>query len=137
MAIKPRRETMLTYKETCIEHIIDTLPDWKGEEVEISELGYLLTEGENATGSWYCSTYKAQEKLKNWFNDVADFIEEYQQEFGDKPQHDAFTEPELFHCLMMIIGVEKALNETNTIQELWGENVKLTSKIIKNIIKEL
>ena len=126
-----------TYKETCREHIIDTISDYEGQEVEMSELGMTLTEGENATGSWYCSTYKAQQDLQAWFNDVGDFIEEYESEFGDKPQHDAFTQPELFHCLMMIVGVEKIFNNLDAVSELWNKRITLDQKIINKIIKEL
>lgn len=128
---------MNTYQKTCRNYILDTLDNYEGQKVEVSELGMLLTEGPNADGSWHCSTYKAQEELKNWFDDVAEFIEEYQGEFGTKPQHDAFTQPELFHCLMMIMGVEKMLNELDIISDLWDYNVTLDSELIKKIITEL
>lgn len=126
-----------TYKNACIQHIIDTLPDWKGQEVEASELGYLLTEGENANGSWYCSTYKAQQDLQAWFDDVAEFIEEYTSEFGEKPHHDAFTQPELFHCLMMIHGVEKIVNELDVVSDNWNQTITIDQELIDQAIEAL
>lgn len=129
---------MNTYETKCKQHIIDSLPDYEGQDVYFSDLGMTLTEGENANGSWYCNTYKAEQDLDSFGRDVvADFIKEYENEFGTKPQHDAYTQPELFHCLMMIIGVEKMLNETKTMQDLWNEKGKLTKKIINSIIEDL
>ncbi len=126
-----------TYKEACKQHIIDTLSDYKGQNVYISELGSILTEGENANGSWYCSRYHAEQDLKAWFDDIGDFIEEYELEYGSRPQYDAFVEPERFHCLMMIVGVEKELNKLDCIQELWDERIELTEEIITKITKEI
>lgn len=129
---------MNAYEKKCVEHIKDTLPDYEGQEIYFSDLGMTLSEGENASGSWYCSTYKAEQDLDSFGRDVvADFIAEYENEFGSKPQHDAYTQPELFHCLMMIIGVERILNNTETMQGLWNEQGTLTKKIIKSIIEDL
>ncbi len=128
----------MTYEQTCLEHIKDTLPEYIGQDVEICDLGMMLSEGENANGSWYCSTHKAEQDLDEFGRDsVAEFIEDYQSEFGDKPQYDAYCEPESFHCLMMIMGVEKLLNESDTIQEHWNENIELTQEMVDQIIEEI
>ena len=127
----------MTYKQACLQHIEDTLPDYQGQELEACELGMTLTEGENANGSWYCSTYKAQEDLKAWFDDVGEFIEEYTNEFGEKPKWDAFIDAENFHCLMMIVGVEKIINGLDIIQDHWNKKITLDDKTIKAIIEEL
>ena len=127
---------MTTYKNTCKEYIIDTLGDFEGQEIEISELAQNITQSPNGTGSWHCSTYKAQNELKAWFDDVAEFIEEYTAEFGEKPTHDAFTQPELFHCVMMITGVASVFNQLGCIQEIEGV-ITIDKKLIKAIITEL
>jgi hypothetical protein len=129
---------MNKYHELCKQHIIDTLPDYEGETVEACDLGHDLTDSENVNGSWYCSTYKAEQDLDSFGRSiVAEFLQDYESEFGGKPQWDAFTDPENFHCLMMIIGVEKMLNDTQTIQDAWNKKIKLTKKVIKQIISEL
>ena len=127
----------MNYRQTCLQHIEDTLPDYQGQELEACDQGMTLTEGENANGSWYCSTYKAQEDLKIWFDDIGDFIEEYVNKFGTRPQYDAFVDAESFHCLMMIMGVEKAINGLDIIQDHWNKKITLDDKTIKAIIEEL
>ena len=126
------------YLNQCKQHVIDTLPDYEGQELEACDLGMTLTESENATGSWYCNTYKAEKDLDSWGRSiVGDFIEDYKSEFGEKPQWDAYTDPENFHCLMMIIGVEKIINESPIIQEYWNKEIKLTKSMINKIINSL
>lgn len=129
---------MNAYQKACVEHIKDTLPEYIGQDVEISDLGMMLTESENADGSWHRSTYKAEQDLDSFGRDaVAQFMDDYKSDFGEKPQWDAYTEPEQFHCLMMIMGVERTLNESDTIQDHWNENVALTKKMVKQIIEEI
>ena len=127
----------MTYTQTCKQHIIDTIADWQDQDIEVSEFGHTLSEGENANGSWYCSTYKAEQDLDAFGRDaVAEFIDEYKSNFGELP-YDAYTEPESFHCLMMIVGVENVFNQLAAVQNIWDKKVKLTKKLIKKIIDEL
>lgn len=129
---------MNTYLQTCKQHVIDTLPDYEGQEVEACDLGMTLSESENASGSWYCSTYEAEKDLDKFGRDVvAKFIEDYEWQFGDKPQYDAYCEPEIFHCLMMIMGVEHVVNDLVIIQKHWNKKIKLTKRTISAMIKEL
>jgi len=98
----------------------------------------MLTESENANGSWYYSTARAEEDLDAFGRDVvAGFIEEYQSNYGDKPKYDAYCEPEGFHCLMMIVGVENVVNELAVIQKNWNKKLELTKPVIESMIEEL
>jgi hypothetical protein len=126
------------YIELCKQHIIDTIADYEGQEVDVSDFGHTLTEGENVNGSWYCSTYEAEQDLDKFGRStVAEFMEEYESEFGDKPPYDAYTEPESFHCLMMIVGVEKVWNSLGVVSDNWNGTIKLTKKVINKIIEEV
>lgn len=126
-----------TYKEACKKHIIDTIGNWEGSEVYLSDLGHMLTEGENANGSYYCSTYKAQEDLKAWFDDVAEFIENYKLNFGERPQWDAFTQPELFHCLMMIEGVREMFDSLEVVYSSDDDMITIDQAFIDAVIEEV
>lgn len=129
---------MNSYIDACKQHIIDTLSDYQDITLEACDLGMTLTEGENANGSWYCSTYKAEQDLDSFGRDIVrDFIDEYKDEFGEKPQWDAYTDPENFHCLMMIMGVEKLINQLLTINNHWNKKITLDKETIKKLIDEL
>jgi len=126
------------YIEACKRYVIDNLPEYEGQIVEACELGLMLTESENANGSWYYSTARAEEDLDAFGRDVvAGFIEEYQSNYGDKPKYDAYCEPEGFHCLMMIVGVENVVNELAVIQKNWNKKLELTKPVIESMIEEL
>lgn len=80
--------------------MIERLEEREGETAWICDIGYMLTESENATGSWYCSTYKAREEV---FGNYEEFgaIAEYmakELEITTNP----LLEPELFHVQAMI-----------------------------------
>lgn len=129
---------MDNYRQACFEHIETALNDLVGYEVDVSELWVQLTESENANGSWYCSRYQAEQDLDSFGRDtVAQFIEEYEIEYGQKPEYDAYAQPELFHCLMMIMGINNMLNQSSFIGDHWDENIILTQKHVDTIINEL
>jgi hypothetical protein len=128
------------YFEKCKEHILDTIDNYQGYKHYVSDLGSTLTEGENTNGSWYCSTYKAKKDLSDWISDSEDiekFIDYYQFNYGEKVPYDGMTEPELYHCLMMISGVERIFNSLEWTQDNWDEQKTITKKDIKQIEKQL
>lgn len=127
----------MNYFNTCKQHILNNIGEYEGKEIEVSDFGMTLTEGENANGSYYCSTYKAEQDLKEWISDISDFREEYKDNFGEYPKQDSLGDAESFHCLMMIIGVEKLFNSLECIQNLWNEKATLNKKLIKKIVSEL
>jgi hypothetical protein len=128
------------YFEKCKEHILDTIDDLIDQNDYVCDISMKLTEGENTNGSWYCSTYKAKKDLSNWLNnseDIEEFIDYYQLTYGEKVPYDGLTEPELYHCLMMISGVERIFNSLEWTQDNWHELKTITKKDIKQIEKQL
>ena len=67
--------------------------------VEIGDMGYLITEGENASGSWDCSYTEAKNDIcDNW-----EYITNFMYNYGDQLMAwDPFKETELFHDVIMI-----------------------------------
>lgn len=117
---------MHTYKEACRQHILDCLDDWLGYEVDISEFGFRLTEYENTNGSWYCNRYLAEQDLKAWLvGGIPDYIKNDVQQ------------PELLHCSMMIIGVERMFNELEVVRDHWSEVMTIDADFIKKVKEEL
>lgn len=113
------------------EDIVDRLQDRIGQEFELSELGFELTMDENKTGSWYCSTWKAEKALKSNYDEVANFMQYYQDNYGEKPEKDAFLDPEEFHLIFMIFCYESVFNQA--VPSLDYEKVEITEDFIKNV----
>ncbi|RMD68425.1 MAG: hypothetical protein D6822_07030 [Cyanobacteria bacterium J149] len=128
----------MKFKELCIEHIKETLPEFIGQSEYVADLGYKLTENENMTGSWYCSAYDATQDLNEWMtdNDAEEVVNYYRQNFGMIPS-DPIGEPEKYHLILVIAGVEYFFNQSDTVQELWNDEVLITKKLVQKIIKEL
>ena len=125
-----------SYKKYLKSFIIDRLEDHEGNDFNSGyELANSLTESINIDGSATYNTWEAKQYIKEWFEECGEFIEEYKSEFGCAPQWNPFEEPELFHCLMIIVGVEKELSKLDIFDNL--EDFELTSELIKSIIEEL
>ena len=43
---------ILSFVEFCKDHIVEHLEDWEGDTVDAGELGWKLTEGMNADGTF-------------------------------------------------------------------------------------
>jgi len=129
-------EKLLSYDEYVKQFILNDLEDCTGTKFEDARaLADRITEGINADGT---ATYWRQEAIdyiKEWWYEAGEFIEEYELEFGEKPQHNPFSEPELFHALMVIIGCEKMLGNLECLKE--RENFTLTKTLVNKITAEL
>lgn len=86
--------------DICIkEWIIDKLNEYEGE-IDC-DLNFNLWERENIDGSITYDAYKAQEWIGEYFNDLADYVEDYKREYGDYPVY-PFGKPEEFMLTMVI-----------------------------------
>jgi hypothetical protein len=128
-------ENFVTYKEYCVDYIINRIDEYKDQGCDNAyDIAYFITEYDNTNGSITYSHYHAKEYIKEWFNNVGDFLEEYEFEFGVKLNVNPFTDCEKFHTVMVIIGVEKIINNLTCIPY---DAFILTEELIKSIKKEL
>lgn len=112
--------------DTCIkEWILDKLEEYEGE-ID-SDLAYNLWERENIDGSITCSTYEAQKWIREYFSDLGDYVEEYEQEFGQWPIN-PFQAPEVFMVIMVIFITDKIL---------YQYDVETKEELIKAIKEDL
>ena len=120
--------------ETIKGKVIDELNERIGSEFYLCELGMDLSTYENANGSWYCSSFKAQEEIKNNFDFCDKFIEWHKITFGELLN--PFKNIEEFHCILMIFAVDNifslALNKTEYINS-WQEDFIITEEFVKAI----
>jgi len=124
----------LSYLDYCKALILDNLENYKGLNFyDVYELSNSLTEGINADGSATYSTYEAKQYIKDWFDDLADFVEYHQSIYGEPVKYNPFEDSEKFHCLAVILGVENIMSQVEGIHE----DFILDDEIISTIIDEL
>ena len=111
--------------------IIDRMSEYTGREsVYVSDIGYLITECENANGSWYCSTFKAKEDLKNSFDEFGLIYECMRQNFDY--DENPFIEPEKAHCAMMITLYVETIAYAFSKLDI-DDEVDITDDLIKQL----
>lgn len=114
--------------------IIERLNEFKGKETYLCDLDMELSERENHNGSWYCSTYKAEQEIKENWDFCKSFFEYYRIEFG------ACLNPfntENFHCIMMICAVKNAFNfavgNNEELVSLLDDEIEINDEFISKI----
>lgn len=127
----------MKYFDFCKNVALEKLDEYSGEEIYLCDLDYKLTEYENDNGSWYCSTYKAERDIKEWFDDLGGFVDYYKSEYGDNPNLNVFENPEGFHCLAVICGVADIVSQALCCEVEWNDLVELTPQKINAIKKKI
>lgn len=92
--------------EDIKEDIVNRLEELEGTEHYTTDLGFTLTETENANGSWYCSAWKAEQEVAEHFRQYGAIAEYMRDNWEDKTN--PLLETELFHCKAMICLYEQA-----------------------------
>jgi hypothetical protein len=128
-------EKLQNYKEYCVDYIIDNIQEHIDSDFYDSyELAHAITESDNISGSFTYSTYKAREYIKHWFNDIGDFLEQYELFYGDKLDTNPFTESEKFHAIMVIVLVENIIGNLECIP---NDRFTLTKQLADTIVEEI
>lgn len=126
-------------------YLIESIENYEGATVYGCDLAYLLTESENANGSFFCSTYKTKQHLKKFDEVCGEFVEYYFDNFGEHPAN-FFTEPEKFHVQMVIISSDMLIGslpifrtspQDETSCDLWNEKFTLDKKMINKIKQQI
>lgn len=115
--------------------IIDRLEELKGETEYLCDIGFKLTENENANGSWYCSTHEAR-------NEIADHFEEYgaiaeYMKYNLCIETNPLLDSEKFHCQAMITLYDQAFNYAVCNFEEWNDQIEITPEFIDRVKAEL
>jgi hypothetical protein len=128
-------ESLESFAEYCRNHIADHLEMVEGKKYSSSwDLAYDLTQDGNMNGSLTFSTYKAEQYIKTWFENVGVFLDEYKNEYGEMPTHNPFNDQELFHCLMVIHGVAIILSQVDFINA--DQDIEITKENAERIKQE-
>lgn len=127
---------METYLDYCKNFIIDNIENLEGQQVYACDLGFELTSAINSDGSATFSTDEAREYLKEWWDETADYWEYEEENFGEH-RWNPFSDPEAYHCCMIIEGVRNLIGQVPIIEKKWDECIKITPALIKKVIKAI
>ena len=131
--METKLETLTDY---CKNFITDHLENYFEQSIYGCDLGSTITEGINVNGSCTYSTYKAKEYIKFWWDEASDYFQYEKDNFGEN-LHNPFERPEAFMVCMVIEGVNSLLSKSKFIDDNWNNDIKLTEKNIKKIIREI
>lgn len=128
-------------KNYVIDLLLNELENYEDTKVYACELDYTLLEGYNIDGSITYNTYEAKEWIKEHYDDIGEFLENYSFCVGNDNLSslaiDIFTNPEK---AMVIICLEKAneiLSSLDFVKENWDNEIILNTKNISKIEKGL
>ncbi len=133
MIMETKLETLTDY---CKDFIISNIDGYSDQSIYGCDLGYTITEGINADGSCTYSTYKAKEYIKFWWDEASDYFQYEKDNFGEN-LHNPFESPEAFMVCMVIQGVNSLLSQISFIDKNWNNEIELTEKNIKKIIRKI
>lgn len=121
--------------EDIKENIINRLEELEGNEYYVSDIGFTLTETENANGSWYCSAWKAEQEVAEHFRQYDAIAEYMRDEFEDRTN--PLLETELFHCKAMICLYEQAFNCAVCDMPEWNDQITVDAAFIDRVKEAL
>jgi hypothetical protein len=126
-----KNATTVSTLDSIKETIIERLSDYKGGTYYACDLCFTLFEGENASGSVFCNTYKTKEYIKENFDLFGDFLESYQGETGETLN--PFNEPEKCHVIFLIEAANRILCAGSFISANWDNKIELNDENIEAI----
>ena len=78
-------------------------------------------------------TYKAKQFLKEYFDDMTECLEQYEEEFGET--YPDITNPEKVATLLALFVAQDVLCESKTLDKCWND--RLEESDLKSIAEEL
>ena len=123
----------------CKEYLKEQLDEYEGQTRYACDLGYILTEGINADGSFTYSRALAKDYLKEWWDEADEYWNFEQENFGEHI-HSPFGNPEAYTVCMVIEGVNGLLSKCELIDSNWNDEIELTEEniaLLKEQVDEL
>ena len=116
--------------EELVEHAITRLEEYKGHDIDASEVHFHLFNEDY----YIIGTYQAKQWLRDQVFEAIETIREYEQDnFGEI--NTDFSEPEKIVNMYAYIVGEEILGESDTLRDKWNQS--LSDEDIDNVIVEL
>lgn len=126
---------METIKDFVIDVLKDELDEYKGTSSYGGDLAYDLLQRYNVDGTYTYSTYKAKQWVQEYFEELAEIVNEMTEE--GLPPCNVFKNPEAFQVQIMLYVAGQLLGQCDAVNEFWNEEQELTQEIIDKIKEEL
>ena len=128
-------------KNYVIDLLLNELENYEGAKVYACELAYTLLECYNIDGSITYSSYDAKEWIRENYNDIGAFLENYNLYMGSDSLSnlaiDIFTNPEKAMVIIVYEVAMDILSELKFIKDNWDNEINLNTKNISKIEKGL
>ena len=118
----------------CKDYLKEQLDEYEGQTQYACDLGYILTEGINADGSFTYSRELAKDYLKEWWDDADEYWVFEKEHFGEN-LHNPFENPEAYIVAMVVEGISGLLSKCQLIDDNWNDDIELTEENIA-LLKE-
>ena len=126
---------MANIREFVADVLMDKLDDYEGNSTYGADLAYYLLQQYNVDGSYTYSTYKAKQWVQEYFDELADIVNDMTEE--GIPPCNVFDNSECFMVQIMLYVAGGLLGQCDTVNEFWNEEQELTEEIIAKIKEEL
>ena len=128
-------------KNYVIDLLLNELENYEDTKVYACELAYTLLEGYNIDGSITYNTYDAKEWIKENYDDIGEFLENYGFCVGNDNLSslaiDIFTNPEKAMVIIVYEVATNILSKLKFIEDNWNNEIILNTKNISKIEKGL
>ena len=128
---------MLRLEKFVKKEIESRLNESEYDEIYLGDLSFKLFESEYYNGSFTCNSYAAIKWIKDYFEELSEVVEEYEDEFGISVPN-PFSEPEKFQLVVITYLADKILSNAiyNAGLDI-DETIELTYKVTNDIIEAL
>ena len=121
------------FDKSILEDVVEKLREMDDDtyienSTTLYDLALTLWENENETGSITCNAYESQIWIGKYFMDIADYVDQYKEEFGETLN--CFKSPEAFQVIITIFATECLL------ADFWDEGIS-KAKLIEEIEEEI
>ena len=127
-------------KNNVIDELIEQLYNYENQTYLGCDLGYQLLEGYNIDGVYFYNNYKANEYIKEHFEDLGEIVEEIKFQLGSEFIPNIFDEPDKFIVVIYLEVASHLMSQCEFIDTNWNNTIDLTTKnieIIKNQLEKL
>lgn len=128
-------------KNYTIDLLLRKLENYKDNTVYACDLAYTLLDEYNIDGSITYNTYEAQEWLKEHYDEMYSFLENYKYNFGieevGRLAMDIFNNPEKAMTIIVIETASELMPHLKFIEDNWYNEITLNKQNIEIIKKQL
>ena len=128
---------MLKLEKFVKEEIVERIENFEERTVYLQDLAYYIFENENCNGTYSYNRYDSIQWIKDYFEELDEVIEEYEDEFGYSVPN-PFGEPARFQLVIILYISNKLVYNAlcNTDLDIYSE-IELTKDIINTILEVL